>query len=885
MLAGEAGIGKTSLLRAWLERARGRSFTAAYVANLPFARAPYAPIAELCRTLARADPRAIPHGEHRRIFARFLDLAPLGNEAEGESWHKRRLFVLVREFLERLSAAASLALVIDDLHWSDPESLELLHYLAPFVGELRMVLAVALRSRDVPEPVAAALTTVERQPSCYRVIVGPLAPTETRQLVYSLLPAGARLSPQTLAAICDRCADSPLFVEDLVRRATSSRGDVGLPLTVEQSVNGRVASLDPQAAALLEIASAIGQRIDVELLTRVAGSAAPGRDLAALRAARDLDLLIDDDGGHLVFRHEFVREAVYARFTAPERRSAHARIAQALRERERPVPAAVLHRHVRGAGDADAATILAEAAGDEAMLNSAFATARQFYDAALADGVLAPDGRARVAEKLGEAHDLLGSHREAADSFRIADAYARDRGDRAHEARIAIRLAVAAGRLSDHAEERRECERALACSNGGGRDAFAAEVLLALHYANRVDADRTQEHLGHAAALIAHADGAFGVRYHVARAALANLHGDVEAWRAATADAVAAAENADDPAMLANVWSYVADFARLFGDVSLARHGFSKAIDAADRYGLTFTAAKTRLVAADMAFTYGDVAEAHRFVREASAFALDGAYARMLVSAVGLPIALAAADSSLCDRLEDAELLNERPERDGLPLAVSFVASHAELYARRGAEQDARKLIDRALPSVRHAAYADTALLTFARYGSPDHARRAARILAETAAANDSIARVHAALVTAIAAAAARSADAPKLVLAARACAADAGTRRLEAFALELAGDTAEAARMYAACGSRGDVLRLEEPRRRSRTQPGNALTRRESEVAELIAEGYSNRAIAERLVLSDRTVEHHVAAIFSKLGFRSRSQLAAFISRERSSP
>lgn len=149
LLFGDPGIGKTSLLRSWLERSRARSFLVASVTNFPFAGDPYAPLAELCRSVARADPRALPRGENRPLFTRFLDLLPFTSAPDAEPWQKRRLFVLVREFLERAAASAPLVLAIDDTHWADPESLELLQYLAPFIADLRVVLVLALRRSDV----------------------------------------------------------------------------------------------------------------------------------------------------------------------------------------------------------------------------------------------------------------------------------------------------------------------------------------------------------------------------------------------------------------------------------------------------------------------------------------------------------------------------------------------------------------------------------------------------------------------------------------------------------------------------------------------------------------------------------------------------------------
>jgi DNA-binding NarL/FixJ family response regulator len=869
-------------LRAWLEAARARSCAVASVANFPFARDPYAPIAELCRTLARAYPRAIPRGENRTLFTRFLDLLPIENDGEVEPWQKRRLFVLVREFFERLASATPFVLVIDDAHWLDPESVELLTYLAPHFSELRAVLVLACRgataAADVEE---ASLASLERHPSCYRIVLGPLAADETRELIYSLLPAGRRFAQRTIDDICRRCADTPLFAEALVRSALDGESVLVLPASVEQSVNDHLARLERTDAALLEAASVIGLRIDLEML-ETAFAVSDADAMRVLRAAREMGLVVDGPSGELQFGHEFIREAVYARLTSIEQRSHHRRVAAYLETRDPPATAAEQYRHVHGASKLVEAAAIAERAGDDAMARFAFATARNFYDAALTDDVLDPAATARVAEKLGEAHDLLGSHREAATCFLRADAYASAAHDHEREAGIAIRLALAAGRLSDPDAEMRHCERALVCCAHAGPNAFAAEVLLTLHHVNRIDGEHASIHLLRADGLATDRGDSFAVRHLVARAAVANLRGDVAGWRAASFDAVAAAEAFGDPAMLANVWSYVADYARLRGDPELARRGFADAIATADRYGLTFTAAKSRLAAADMAFSEGRVADAHEFVREAAALQVDGAYARMQASAVGLPIALAADDAFLSERLDDVELLETLWTGELQPLAVSFIAALAELRARQGDPEQARRLIERTLPRVRHATLIDSALLTFARYGDVRSARTAANLLESSADRDDPIACVHIPLAAAIAAAAEGSrAESRAQASLARERAVVAATPLLDALACEIAGDGATAQRIYSECGALGDVRRLAGPQTSKTIRAPSDLTRRESEVAALIADGLSNRAIADRLSVSERTVEHHVAATFSKLGFRSRAQLAAFMSRK----
>ncbi|HEY6236334.1 MAG TPA: LuxR C-terminal-related transcriptional regulator, partial [Candidatus Elarobacter sp.] len=104
----------------------------------------------------------------------------------------------------------------------------------------------------------------------------------------------------------------------------------------------------------------------------------------------------------------------------------------------------------------------------------------------------------------------------------------------------------------------------------------------------------------------------------------------------------------------------------------------------------------------------------------------------------------------------------------------------------------------------------------------------------------------------------------------------EAGYRLWKASALEVAGDTAAAVAVYDECGAVRDVRRLSARGRGNAPRSTNSLTKRETQVSALAAQGLSNREIGDKLSLSDRTVEHHLSAVFAKLGVRSRVELAA---------
>ncbi len=881
LLYGAPGHGKSRLLRAWSDGAAARGFTVAATACFPFAREAYAPLAEACRALARGEPRAVPRAEAgRALFGRFLDLFPVEGGAREVPWHKRRLFVVVREFLERLSKYAPVLLVLDDAQWIDAESLEIVNYVATGLGGLRLALVLAARD-EADGAFAAGISAIERLPASYRVALGPLEPSATRELVLELQPPGRPLPHRVLDEVCRRSEGNPLFAEDLVRAALESAA-AALPSSVRQGVDARLAELPAAAGRALEVAAALGTAIDVELL-RALHPLARDEVAALLRAARDAGLLVDGVGSSAPprFRHELVRQALYERATAVERRELHERIATYLETSRPAVAAGVLAAHWEGADRLDRAAVYAERAGDLAAAQFAYATAREHFERALRSPRLGADERARIEEKLGEAHDLLGSAREAYECFARAAQQARQSGEPAGLARLCVRMANAAYRLSDADAALLHCRNAIAAAGAEDPQRFAAQVLLATFHAYRAEIEAAQEWLAAADGFGGAREPAYLIRRHIAAATVANVLGRAAATLESAGEAVRAAEAFGDPAILANCLTMRAVFTQTQGDYGAALAGFERAIAVADENGLTYTSAYARLSAAYVAFLRGDAPRAHALLRFAAALGVEGTFERSVAAAVGIPIALAVGDEALLARLADESLLAAVLRSASEHNAAVVAAAHAELRFARGDAAGAAALIAQTLPRLHSAVYADEALLKFARFGSPADARRAAALFETVAESPDPALRAHALLVRAIVAGHARD-DGARAGRAAeaRALAARYGLRVLEALACELGGESAAAADLYRAAGATRDAGRLagEPPAPARNPRASDALTARERQVAELVAEGLSNRAIAKRLGLSDRTVEHHVAAVFAKLDLRSRAELAALI-------
>lgn len=487
LLFGEAGIGKTRLLRDWTSTAAARGFASASASNYEYAKAAFAPAAEALQALVAREPRAVPRvPSARRLFDRFLSLFDsAGDDGRDEPWQKRRLFVILSEVIERVAEISPVVLAVDDAHWADPESIELLQYLCAKLESSRTIVVLAARSEArAGGALADALAALERHPWCYRVVLGGLDEERTRDLVSSTLPRNRTLTQRAIDAICRRSEGNPLFAEDLVRDALAHPdSSEALPASVEQSVRRRLEQMSNEDVASLEVASAIGPSFDGALFERVA-SLAPQDAARVLRTARDLGLIVDDAAGGptaIRFRHHLTRDAIYGRLVAHERRSIHARIAESIEGGGTidASAAAALAHHLSRAGDAIGASQHAERAGDEAMRRYAFGSARDHFESALAGEPLRTPRRATLHAKLGTAYELLGSARSAYDQFESAVAHYQERGERQDVARFSLRLARAAFRTANTEAAIRHGRVALEASREDEPTWFMANVSLA----------------------------------------------------------------------------------------------------------------------------------------------------------------------------------------------------------------------------------------------------------------------------------------------------------------------------------------------------------------------------------------------------------------------
>jgi DNA-binding CsgD family transcriptional regulator len=339
LVAGEAGIGKTRLAAEVARRAREAGFGTLLGRSIDLVgtELPYQPFAEALRSLG-GGPRSAdaPAGSQLRVFEETLAL------------------------LTGHAAAAPVLLVLEDLHWADTSTLDLVVFLAHNLAERPVVLLATYR-RD--EPASAGRMRrladgVRRSGSGLVLELGPLAPGELTALLATRAPLPAAVTD----AIVARSEGNPLFAEELLA-GLAAGGEAGeLPRRLRDLLLQRVARLDPATQDLLRLAAAAGRDVGYPLLAALA--AVPEPDVReSLRQAVEHEVLVPDQAaGTFRFRHALLAEAVYTTILPGEREELHARLAEELSRTSAASPAELAPHWAAAGRTAQALTASVEAA-------------------------------------------------------------------------------------------------------------------------------------------------------------------------------------------------------------------------------------------------------------------------------------------------------------------------------------------------------------------------------------------------------------------------------------------------------------------------------------------------------------------------------------------
>ncbi|MFE7116366.1 AAA family ATPase [Streptomyces sp. NPDC057654] len=337
LVGGEAGVGKTRLIEEFLTAARAADAVTAVGGCVEIGAdgLPFAPVSTALRALRRqlgdalAEAAAGQEGELARLLP---ELGETAREARGEDG-RARLFELTARLLERLAADRTLVVVLEDLHWADRSTRELLGYLFRSLDRARLVVVATYRSDDIHRrhPLRPFLAELDRMRTVRRIEL----PRFTRAEVGDQLAGitGSRPGRPLLDRVFERSDGNAFFVEELARSlADGGRAALGEPLSesLRDLLLVRVEALPEDAQGVVRAAAEGGSAVEYELLRAVAGL---GEDalIEALRTAVGAGILLPTpDGDGYRFRHSLVREAVGDDLLPGERSRLNRRYARAL---------------------------------------------------------------------------------------------------------------------------------------------------------------------------------------------------------------------------------------------------------------------------------------------------------------------------------------------------------------------------------------------------------------------------------------------------------------------------------------------------------------------------------------------------------------------------
>ncbi|HET9050331.1 MAG TPA: AAA family ATPase, partial [Candidatus Dormibacteraeota bacterium] len=468
---GEAGIGKTRLVAEALARVRPAVARQLVGGCEPLSQpVPLGPVVDAIR---RAGPVLDPSrlsplaATLRHVVPELAASLPVWPGPEPPPLDRS---IFHRAVAELLGALGPAVLVLEDLQWCDPGTLDFLRCL---VAGMPPALALVLTYRGEEVAPGGSLRTItSRCPAGVEPVhirLGPLTATEVHELAARLV-GDASVSPALTARLHARTGGIPFAVEETVRlvderragpggwdRATADELDAaGVPRGVEDVVRERVARLPADAQRVAEAAATLAVPADIDLLAAVSG-VSRSRALLAVRAALLAAVLVEHSDGTYGHRHALATEAVHAAIPRAEREVLHRRAAAAL-EAEEPRPYLRLARHLRECGSVERWTRAADAAADVALAAWDPATAARLLVEVLPAARVTVRERARMALKAARAAGRGGAcRREAAALLRgLLDERALPRALRGEVRHVLGDLLLA---LGDTAEGRRELRR------------------------------------------------------------------------------------------------------------------------------------------------------------------------------------------------------------------------------------------------------------------------------------------------------------------------------------------------------------------------------------------------------------------------------------------
>ena len=830
LVFGEAGIGKTALLRQFAQNQSQAKRVLWGGCEALFTPHPLAPLYDIAREIG----------------------GPLLAQLDAAT-RRETLFALTIDQLANL--AAPVILIIEDVHWADEATLDLLKFLGRRLRDLGVMLIVTYRDDELGARHGL------------RSVIGDLPTSSVRRL--HLAP----LSAQAVAALAEEAGrgpkdlhtitgGNPFFVTEALAGAERA-----VPATVRDAVIARMARLSDDARAIADAAALVPGKIERWLLDTVA----PGSN-AAIQECLGAGMIALEDGS-LAFRHELARRAVEEDLPLPQRQALHTRILEALRAHDTAeIPIARLVHHSDLAGDSKAVLRFAPRAAEQAAKLRSHREAAAHYATALRHASALPDEeRARMCELLSYECYLTDQMVDAIKARENALALWRATGNRLKEGDTARWLS----RLSWFNGHKTVADRY------AGEAVAILEPLprgreLAMAYSNRAQLGMLADDLAEAVS-----------------------------WGG---KAIELATQLDDREILSHALNNVGS-ARMLADQA-GEADVERALTLALDGGYEEHAARAYTNLASSLVRHYDLPRASRYLTDGIAYCEERDLDAWVRYMIPFRAAVHLAQGDWMGAAEDAEAIIRHPSVATVSKITALVVLGL-VRARRGdpdAETPLREALELARPTgelqrigLAVAARAEAAWLrdelpaaaedvrateALARQGTDPWMKGSLAFwlwrCGETIAAPSKLAKPFALQVAGKGRAAAGAWEALGCPYEQAVALADGDDENSLRLALEMferlgAGPMAGIVRRkLRASGVRG-IARG--PQERTRKNP-QGLTNRELKVLELLTEGCRNADIARRLFVSEKTVDHHVSAILGKLEVRSRGEAAAAANR-----
>lgn len=467
MVTGEAGIGKSRLLEELQSQAHQAGFEvfrgncSQVDASMPLGpwldalRAFLAPLSagdirQRMGALAPEFTKLLP--ELGLLLPDIPPTPPLEPAAE-----KYRSFESISRFVAPANPAHPCLMILEDLHWSDSLSLELIHFLARRASGLAIMLVGSYRSEEQPPSLVRFVSELNRARLAQEIALKPLDRDEVERMAHAEWGPEVRISPDLLDGLLRLTDGSPYFLEEILksisdegRRAAvslhTSLTELQVPPSIQRLVRQRAEQLPEVSRGVLIEASVIGERVEFGIL-----QATTHRDEAALTTALknliEAHLLVQESADQFAFRHELTRQAIYSMLMLRERKEMHRKIGEILERLGRDTASAQLAYHFHQAEDWPKAFEYSRRAGEQALAlyasREAYAHFAQALDAAQhLDPPPGPEVEVQLYRARAQAREMWGDFDGARLDYEAALDLARRGAGREHEWQTLIDLGL-----------------------------------------------------------------------------------------------------------------------------------------------------------------------------------------------------------------------------------------------------------------------------------------------------------------------------------------------------------------------------------------------------------------------------------------------------------